>query len=655
LEKANGLGEFDADSFARFIEVTGEVAGNDPAYGELIERLAEFVGSRKSEGEGALILLRRAQKLDLSDRFEMIRLLGKATLGLSKREYADSLIESAQLLAVAYQSAGLLWAARASCIFAAASIVIEGEEDGQLPVTIVPATKLWAWIALELGHLPDVLLALNLMNGFVAGLPLDEESRTRVRNDIRELDLALGCLFLNLKTQELRRLEPVPDILEALGSMMARTALLFALGYEHLLREDGSLPELETDEAVRQLLSTLKSQPIAGSFQEPLALNSEGRQSVTTTILGMRLEVEIEGCEAIVIAESVLGSLEAFFATTLEQRVAPHTESFKLTICLSADATEPTIETNALDMASIITWPAELRISRRDLQHDVRKFLAEVAAHVMGTAFTVKDAKSLLENLFTDEAVQQRIMLVAVSPNSFSRLTSQSFSRLSDWTRVIRRSYPLRDERPELPRIKLAGEMSATEDGDVDDRDVKDHKAVSVRSVIDMHAWDRAAWKGCGYLRIGFESPPYLAFLFEDEKAARKIFERWRLRFGAEDAEERIAISIIRQLPNASPHHYCVLLASRMPAAEVAKNPVLVVTRSMTMEPSNSQNLEMFLGAFEKLGCYYLVPAIAGGNPKFFFDLSIKKRSLTVKSATEIAQNDIEAIALEMRGLKAAS
>jgi hypothetical protein len=121
----------------------------------------------------------------------------------------------------------------ASCIFAAASIVIEGEEDSELPVSIVPTMKIWAWIALELSHLPDFLFAIQLMNGFVAGLPLSEDSQAKLRDDIRELDMALGCLFLNLEEPDLRRLEGVPDVLEALGLFLARTALLYALGHEN--------------------------------------------------------------------------------------------------------------------------------------------------------------------------------------------------------------------------------------------------------------------------------------------------------------------------------------------------------------------------------------------------------------------------------------
>ncbi len=54
------------------------------------------------------MLLKRAQKLDFNNHFEMIRLLGKAARRLTKKEYAEKLIEALQLLSLAYRSAGLL-------------------------------------------------------------------------------------------------------------------------------------------------------------------------------------------------------------------------------------------------------------------------------------------------------------------------------------------------------------------------------------------------------------------------------------------------------------------------------------------------------------------------------------------------------------------
>src|ERR1035437_8146908 len=56
LERAAGLGEFKAERLVSMIEVVGDVAGNDAAYNELIEKVADFVAKRSSEAEGALIL-----------------------------------------------------------------------------------------------------------------------------------------------------------------------------------------------------------------------------------------------------------------------------------------------------------------------------------------------------------------------------------------------------------------------------------------------------------------------------------------------------------------------------------------------------------------------------------------------------------------------
>ena len=78
---------------------------------------------------------------------------------------------------IAYRGAGLLWAARATCAMAAASIVMEGEEDSTIPVSFVPTMKVWAWIALGLRHVPDFLFAIQLLNGALATLPLTDESK----------------------------------------------------------------------------------------------------------------------------------------------------------------------------------------------------------------------------------------------------------------------------------------------------------------------------------------------------------------------------------------------------------------------------------------------------------------------------------------------
>lgn len=662
LEQAEGLGEFDADSFVKLVEIAANIAGNNPAYNALVDRVAAFVGKRQSEGEGALVLLRRAEQLDFEDHFDMIRWLGRAAVGLAKREYAGALIDATRLLALAYRSADLLWASRVSCLFGIASLVAAAEEDGDFSAEIVPATKLWAWISLGLGHLPDLLSAIQLLNGFFAALPLDDESKARLRDDLVQLDMALGCHLLNLENSELAKLKDAPDVLEALGLVMARTALLYALGYKEVLRGDGSLPPDESEEAVRTILSRLKSQPLSAELPRRLVLNPSGKQALFTTILGMQVEVEIDDDDQLLIGEAILGTLEAFFATVIEQEdIAPHVESFRITVSWSADSSDRSVQTSDLDMICRVSWPRDLPFPRFDTQHDAQMLLLEIAGNVMGATCFVADRERLLESLFADEAVLQRTSMIIAAPNSFNRVTARPFARLSDWGNLVKRSYPIREGQVALPRVELVPEGEERDEigePQIAPKAISRHRGVAVRSVIDLHAWDKAVWRGCGYAQMGPGGPPGLMLLFENSEAARKIFQRWRDRFGKQDEQDEIAISIITALPNAGAHHYCVQVASGdpTPAEDGAGKLVQMPTRSMVMEPATSTNLNLFTSLFPEFGFYYLMPAIVSGSTvtdcDVIADHSILKRKIVVKPASEVGAHDLESLALRAHGFR---
>lgn len=656
LERASGLGEFKADRLVQMVEIAGNIAGNDPAYNDLVEKTAEFVSKRKSEAEGALILLKRAQKLDFNSNFEMIRLLGKAAIGLSKKEYTDHLIEALQLLMLAYRSAGLLWAARASCTFLAASLVMEGEENSKLPISFVPTMKIWAWMALELSHIPDFLFAIQLLNGALATLPLTDDSKENVAEDIRKLDMALGCLLLNLDETNLHKLQNLPDILDALGLFMARSALLYALGHADALRTDGSLPEEESDDDVNHMFSILASQPVAQNVCGSLVLNAEGLQVLNTTILGMTVEINIEGgTQSVLIAEAVLGSLEAFFATAIEQHIVPHTEKFRFNVVESVEASEPSFEMSAMDMTGTITWPINLSPSSFENQSEIHKFWAEVSGHVLATCCIIEETEEFLKKLYTDEAVQHRMTMVALASTSYHRVAARSISRITDWQDATQKTYELRSERPALNLVPLTEEDDSETESQSDRPPMpKDHRAYSVKSVIDIHAWDQAQWRGTAYAQVGPSQPPYMAFLFENEEGSRKIFERWWERFGAQDENEEIYLSIIKQLPEQSEHHYCIQITSKLPETGSLKTDqvMTMASRSLTMTPDNGTNLERFLKSYRHFEAFYILPALLGDSetPELIFDLAILKHDITVKFADDVGEHDLESMALRVRG-----
>ena len=137
LERAEPLGEFRAERLVEFIGIAGDFVGDDPAYNELVEKAAEFIGKRQSEVAEARLLVRRANQLKSDRCFEIIRLLGKASMRLSKKEYADELVECLPLLALSYRSAGLLWAARSTCYTVTTLLLIESEEESEISPSMI--------------------------------------------------------------------------------------------------------------------------------------------------------------------------------------------------------------------------------------------------------------------------------------------------------------------------------------------------------------------------------------------------------------------------------------------------------------------------------------------------------------------------------------
>src|SRR5258708_23114918 len=120
-----------------------------------------------------------------------------------------------------------------------------------------------------------------------------------------------------------------------------------------------------------------------------------------------------------------------------------------------------------------------------------------------------------------------------------------------------------------------------------------------------------------------------MAFMFEDEEGARKIFGRWRERFGSRDVGEEIYLAIVRHLPEQNPHHYILMVTSKLPDAgeRDPQQTVLISSRSMTMTPDSATNLEGFLDAYERSGEFYLLPAvIRNGEPELMHDVASLSR-----------------------------
>lgn len=655
LVKAEGLGEFDVNRLSRLVEVFGQVAGKDRGYKDLVDQVSEFVTKRTGESAGALVLLKRAGQIHFDENMEMIRLLGKAARLLTKKEHADDFVNAQAQLSLAYRSAGLLWAARASCTSAAATLFIEGDEEGELSPTVFPLLMNAAWQGVELKYLPEVLQIIHIARGCLSSLPYDEASLKRANEQLQDFDLILACQLANNSAEAVPRLEMLPDILIRLGLIKSRATLLYLLGYEEVLREEGWIPDTESAQDVLKFFNQLAGQPAGDAVWRPTIFNDGDLEVFATSVLGVRVNVVHQTSDtAITVAEAIIGTVEAFFATAFELDALAHVERFDIAV-VEADVTRFEVKPDIDRMKITVKWPSGVFPGTPSVYGDFLNMLLEVAGTAFFATCHAKDLKEAVHQLFQADGALDRAAMIGSLCFSRHRIFS-GVARLAEWDKHSPKKFQPRPNRPAVIREQPA--RKEEKDGDAASEEsqfakMTDHRDVTVRSVIDVHLWDRAGWTGAAYGMADPKAPPFIALMFKNREAAAKIFERWRERFGSADVEEEIHIGIIRHFSPEHPAHYGMVITSEPPKDLQGSRVAMMASRSLTMEPANDVNLSNFLNLYRNAGAYLLMPAlVTPGQTLLFIDgLDILKRNLHVKAAIDVGPNDAENMFLGPRGL----
>lgn len=655
LLKAEGLGEFDAARLSQLIERFGDVAGDDRGYRDLVDQLADFTTKRTGESEGALVLLRRARQLDFDQNMEMIRLLGRAARLLSKKEHAHEQVRALAELSVAYKSAGLAWAARASATSAAVTMFVDADDGSELPASVFPILMNVAWMALALKYLPEVLDTIQVARGCLAGLPFDQESAERAREQLQEFDLVLACQLVTLSEAELSCLQSVPDVLRGLGLHHSWSALMYRLGYEDQLRTDGWIPASESADDVANLFAQMAGQPTGVARWRPAVFNGETTQTCATAVLGVRINVSHEPTDtAIIVAEAIAGSIEAFFATAFELEAFGHVERFDVRV-VESDTSTFVVETDLDHMRMTVQCSQGVFPGSPGAYADFQLMLFEVATRIFWATCHTKSHGDAADRLLGPDAAADRLAMIGSLCLSRHRMFG-GVARLSEWDQHAPQKYALRFDRPTViarPRATRQIEQDDTDEGTPPK--VTNHDAVVVRSVIDLHLWDQAGWTGTAFGSFGDAAPPFLALMFKNQVAAIKLFERWRERFGSRDNAEEIYIGVIRQYSAEHPAHYGLVVTSRLPDDGDSRAQFsTLVSRSLSMEPDDDVNLSRFLKDYERVGAYLLMPMVleeGQAQPTLLKDLYVLKRMLHVKRAADVGPFDPENLFLGPRGL----
>jgi tetratricopeptide (TPR) repeat protein len=660
VRQAEGLVGYPFEPLVEVLTQLGEFLDGKPAYEELFELIVEVTSKREGELKGARILLKRGvQQLDADRPYEAIRTLGRALRRLQKHESRDELVRALYLCGVAYEGAGLLWAARGSILYAASVATNEFWAYSEISPLQAACYRKMKWLELRLGRLPHVLAWHELDRVIRSNIDLEdgvlsEDSELEIR-----FTLMLGLLILKADVWQLKQMARLPDVLDDNGLHLAAVALLYALGYEDEL-PDGFVAQVSEGETVRDLFMLWRSQPGAKDVPHSPVLGDGRTVTLSSRVLGCRIQLESQNLpQCVALSESLLAALEGFLSTAIHERVIAREPLLTVHVREAQFAAKPF----AFELTDRGGRPhVEIRCSSfsphqipLEMQAAIGQTLFDLLVEIFARVFFVDDPDRVLTQLLREENAPERALQFTTSLVTLGNvLGHEPRTSLGAWAAAgdAAREYPLRRTEewdaqvrnvdPDESRRQIDSEEVNTErNASAWDAERIRHSEIEMVSLIRESLWNKAGWFGAVYITADEPAVPVLGLVFRHSSAPEQIFLQWRKELGEKDSEERLRVSIIRGIDRTYPHAYRIVIGAK-PVTTGERPLVVMMARLLRMDAETDANLERFLTAYTGKGEYVLVPALGAGGGTFQSLLPgyVIKRELHVRDAWQIGMND---------------
>lgn len=623
--------EFPLEPLVRIFRELGDVLGDEAGFDELLDDIVVIERERSGDrAAGELQLERGLQKLERGKTYDGIDALAKAQVLLAQDERRHQFITALCGAGLAYEAAGLLYAARANLVGALDRCLYAWFKEKSVDPRALPLLKKLVWLEIQLGRVPYALGWVKWLGYMRAALSLDDQASRELEEEVLAMDRVLGILILRTKHEDWRSLTRLPDLLESLGLVMSRAAALFMLGHEQTVRTEYEAAADDLDDFASQWLAT----PAALDLPREASWHI-GSTTMTTALLGCRVEIVVRGgVTSALLGEAILAFLEAFYSTAIRSRrfYSPR-EHLLIEVRQSDKAKGPftlrVSEDDCGETKMVVTHPvasaAELMgpSSERAFIELFARVTAEMQLRVEGADF---------EKLFSEYRAQDRAYNAARSIVAVTNiLGEQPPGRAEDWVSDEHlTAYEQRRQAAWAPKI-IESVPKATADAteaqgpsgfsleppppELSGADAVLHRDLSVASPINIPLWDRAKWKATGVALPAAEGdvpPPLMALVFQNIDAARKIFRGWRKKVGPVDREGWIQVTVITGINRERPFDYRVAIGvseRHWRKSGSGHRVFAMVNRMHDMNPSSDRNLQVLRQHFARAGFVILAPS----------------------------------------------
>ncbi|MTF39514.1 hypothetical protein [Cyanobacterium aponinum] len=642
--------DYPFESTKQIIEEIGSKFPNNSEYDNLIDNVAEVSEKRNSElSSGETFLKRGIQKLKASYYQESIIYFGKAIVKLAKEETQKLMYLTLMGLGFAYRKLDLIWASN-NCYISACCLSFKTlDEQGSLNKKIYDSLKEIIQNELLIGRIPSFLTWYEMFSILSERFCLDEEKKEDYLSFETLTDGCFSVRILHTNTNHEQELKYFPDLLGKLELWSSQNTILYKQGYTDSII--GDYPDINNEQQIDNFFRQISQQPFVEQILYETNFMSDNILKLKTSILGCKFTITFpQDIEILLVAETILAFLEGFFATSLKDAIS-HTENISVNIKNSQENQDINFDYD--EISSEYNFYIESCHNSENNSNLTWDSLIKFVAEIFYRHFMTENRQEYIIKLFEKEEINERLSFILSQRNFMLKLLGKKPKLFfNDWINYVKpQEYPIKRQQPIIYDYQHSNNQEYLQKKEYHREKIDEigHHKRTVYSIIDPSLWDEAKWNGFGTLNE--QGTLGIFLLYENLDIGKKIFTQWLNKFGYEDKEEYIKITIIKDINKQYPYRYRVNISANIDAKNADDNNTLfsITSRINEIHPNNPDTLNYLINMFNKLKEYKIYPAKIIDDAKDiepYFDLGILKKSLTIKEAWQIGENDLDRVAI---------
>lgn len=641
LREVERLPDYPVESLCDTISVFTQLPFTVQGIDAIADRAGELVGQRLgAQAQARQLLDRAAHKVEKKAPEEALRLLGRA-IGLLHRQPSRELyLEGAWIASQAYCEVGLFWAARAHLLLGLNRSLRSVIEDAEISFDSLNFALRLAWVELAAGRLPLLLEALAYADVMAAALDLSGPSKEAYFGERQDIEARLARAIAEAAPEQADAIAIVPPILADRQLHLAEQVTLALLGHSQQALQDmtGGID-----------LATIQAMAWPAEVG-PIEWETGSGQTLRTRIVGCEVIAEgIATYESHALVMAIFAAVEGFAATAFADRLVPGNDRLLVTL----DDTRHTRSLSvSLDEDECGDPVLRLGFARgmlssyattKEFQNKAVEAVAYIIVHVC-----TPGARSNVERMFSQDAVHERAFsLLHAAAMDDSSLRSPCLSALSptDTAPVaLQKEGRFKTLSPPSNEPGMWEAQVRTDEPPASLLEFN-HRHTRMVGAINSPLWDRAQWQGVGFT-FWPDGVPGMELIFANAEAAAKILRGWHRRVADLDADQVLRLAILTDIDRDHRAYYRLGIApAAVGGADEAAKTVMIASRSKTMMPQDTTNLDVFMAAFTQHGRFRLGVGSASNGPHMpFAPIELAPIELTrveIKAAWQIEAGEM--------------